>query len=272
MAWDRDVVTSFEDWFDYDRDGKLNIFEETEMYESMEREYKATMDSLSCFDGPLRREESEDSGTESSHSGTSYSGPVYFGHEIVYVPKAADVKKIKPAEEDEKFNFKEELESALIVLGVLFLLTMILVAFCMPKSSSRRCYVRGCNEIAVEGSEYCAQHKLATPIPSSDSSSTGKNTTSGTSSGRSTTSSYSSGRSSSGTGSYSSSGSHSSSGSYSGSGSSGSSYRRSSGGSTVYNTLDFDPDDYDTPEDYADDAWGVDFDDWDDAYDYWEDY
>ena len=33
-----------------------------------------------------------------------------------------------------------------------------------------------------------------------------------------------------------------------------------------------DPADYDDPEDYADDAWGVDFDDWDDAYDYWEDY
>lgn len=33
-----------------------------------------------------------------------------------------------------------------------------------------------------------------------------------------------------------------------------------------------DPDDYDNPEDFADDAWGLDFDDWDDAYDYWEDY
>ncbi len=33
-----------------------------------------------------------------------------------------------------------------------------------------------------------------------------------------------------------------------------------------------DPADYDDPEEYADDAWGVDFDDWDDAYDYWEDY
>lgn len=33
-----------------------------------------------------------------------------------------------------------------------------------------------------------------------------------------------------------------------------------------------DPDDYDCPEDFADDAWGLDFDDWDDAYDYWENY
>ena len=33
-----------------------------------------------------------------------------------------------------------------------------------------------------------------------------------------------------------------------------------------------DPDDYDSPEDFADDAWGMDFDDWDEAYDYWEDW
>lgn len=43
-------------------------------------------------------------------------------------------------------------------------------------------------------------------------------------------------------------------------------------GNTTYNSLNFDPDDYDSPEDFADDAWGVDFDDWDDAYDYWENY
>ena len=39
-----------------------------------------------------------------------------------------------------------------------------------------------------------------------------------------------------------------------------------------YNTLNNDPADYDDPEEYADDAWGDDFDDWDEAYDYWEDY
>jgi len=33
---------------------------------------------------------------------------------------------------------------------------------------------------------------------------------------------------------------------------------------------DFDPDDYDDPDEYADDAWGNDFEDWDDAYDAWE--
>ncbi len=36
--------------------------------------------------------------------------------------------------------------------------------------------------------------------------------------------------------------------------------------------LEFDPIDYDDPDEYADDAWEIDFDDYDDAYDYWEDY
>ncbi|MBQ9887128.1 MAG: hypothetical protein IJM37_09755 [Lachnospiraceae bacterium] len=39
-----------------------------------------------------------------------------------------------------------------------------------------------------------------------------------------------------------------------------------------YSDLINDPADYDNPDDYADDAWGVDFDDWDDAYDFWENY
>lgn len=34
----------------------------------------------------------------------------------------------------------------------------------------------------------------------------------------------------------------------------------------------FDPDDYDSPDDFADDAWGYSFDSWDDAYDFWEDW
>lgn len=33
-----------------------------------------------------------------------------------------------------------------------------------------------------------------------------------------------------------------------------------------------DPIDYDTPEEFADDAYGSDFDDWDDAYEYWDNY
>ena len=42
--------------------------------------------------------------------------------------------------------------------------------------------------------------------------------------------------------------------------------------SSSYRPLNNDPEDYDDPEEYADDAWGDDFDDWDEAYDYWEDY
>lgn len=41
---------------------------------------------------------------------------------------------------------------------------------------------------------------------------------------------------------------------------------------TVQKPYYTDPDDYDNPDDFADDAWGLDFDDWDDAYDYWENY
>ena len=60
------------------------------------------------------------------------------------------------------------------------------------------------------------------------------------------------------------------------SGSSGSGHNSSSGHSssgTYPDCYDYawDVDDYDNPDDYADDAWGVDFDDWDDAYDFWED-
>ena len=58
-------------------------------------------------------------------------------------------------------------------------------------------------------------------------------------------------------------------GGYSSSSSGGSS---GSSGKRIYNGNSYDPDDYDSPEDFADDAWGNDFDDWDDAYDYWEDW
>ena len=40
----------------------------------------------------------------------------------------------------------------------------------------------------------------------------------------------------------------------------------------TYNELNYDPADYDDPDDYAEDAWGEDFDDYDDAYDYLEYY
>ena len=46
----------------------------------------------------------------------------------------------------------------------------------------------------------------------------------------------------------------------------------SSSSKKVYNSLNYDPEDYDDPDEYADDAWDEDFDDYDDAYEYWEDY
>lgn len=74
-------------------------------------------------------------------------------------------------------------------------------------------------------------------------------------------------------GGYSPSSSGSSSGSSGSSGgTSGSSGSSGSSGKRIYNGNSYDPDDYDSPEDFADDAWGNDFDDWDDAYDYWEDW
>lgn len=36
--------------------------------------------------------------------------------------------------------------------------------------------------------------------------------------------------------------------------------------------IENDPVDYDSSDDYADATYDVDFDDWDEAYDYWEDY
>lgn len=48
--------------------------------------------------------------------------------------------------------------------------------------------------------------------------------------------------------------------------------KKSSSYTKDYSDLEFDPIDYDDPDEYADDAWEVDFDDYDDAYDYWEDY
>ena len=56
--------------------------------------------------------------------------------------------------------------------------------------------------------------------------------------------------------------------------SSSSSGKTTSGSSSKkeYNTLNYDPEDYDDPYEYADDAWDEDFDDYDEAYEYWEDY
>lgn len=55
--------------------------------------------------------------------------------------------------------------------------------------------------------------------------------------------------------------------------SAGSSAKPSSGSTQKeYNSLNYDPEDYDDPDEYADDAWDEDFDSYDEAYEYWEDY
>ncbi len=46
----------------------------------------------------------------------------------------------------------------------------------------------------------------------------------------------------------------------------------SSSSKKEYNSLNYDPEDYDDPDEYADDAWDEDFDSYDEAYEYWEDY
>ena len=59
------------------------------------------------------------------------------------------------------------------------------------------------------------------------------------------------------------------------SGSSSNSYSKTTSSSSSkkeYNSLNYDPEDYDDPDEYADDAWDEDFDDYDEAYEYWEDY
>ncbi|MBO4701850.1 MAG: hypothetical protein J5625_04210 [Lachnospiraceae bacterium] len=65
--------------------------------------------------------------------------------------------------------------------------------------------------------------------------------------------------------------SSSSSGKTTSSGSSGKT-TTSSSSKKEYNSLNFDPEDYDDPDEYADDAWDEDFDSYDEAYEYWEDY
>ena len=111
--------------------------------------------------------------------------------------------------------------------------------------STNTCIVVGCSKPRAYGSYYCNEHEPKTKDAYRNSSSSSSSSDTGSSnSGSSKSSGSNSGRSSSG----------------------------SSSSTTTYNTLWNDPADYDDPEEYADDAYGEDFDDWDDAYDYWEDY
>ena len=136
--------------------------------------------------------------------------------------------------------------AGLLIFGIILIIGMIGNA---ADSLSNRCIKARCDNRRASGSSYCYIHKPYT----------GGGTTkiSG-----STTGSYSSGTSSrtynSGTRNSTETTSHYSTG--------------NSSGSRKYNTLNNDPEDYDDPEEYDDDAWGDDFEDWDEAYDYWEDY
>ena len=138
------------------------------------------------------------------------------------------------------------LAGVLLVLGIL-----IIIGSASSKNDYRNTSIEcGCDNDRAYGSSYCYIHKPYTSTGTTSSYRSGSNTSStgktGSSSSQSST-----------TNSHSSYSSHSS---------------HSSGYSTTYNTLMNDPADYDDPEEYADDAWGEDFEDWDDAYDYWEDY
>ncbi len=133
-----------------------------------------------------------------------------------------------------------------LILGLILLIALL---GNKKDSPSDRCIEPGCDSKRAQGSSYCYIHKPYTGGGSSSSSS-------------GSSSSYSSGTSSStssaGTGKATSTTSHHSTG--------------KSSDTVTYNELINDPADYDDPEEYADDAWGVDFEDWDEAYDFWEDY
>lgn len=134
--------------------------------------------------------------------------------------------------------------SGLLILGVFLIIGLIAGG---ANSSTNRCIETGCNNERASGSSYCYIHKPHN---------TGSSTKSGGNLHKSTDKIAGDDKSSGTSKAYTRT--------YSGSGTSESTRK--------YNTLNNDPADYDDPEEYADDAWGDDFDDWDEAYDYWEDY
>ena len=142
------------------------------------------------------------------------------------------------------------LAKGLLVLGIILIIGMI---GGNNDSSADTCIKSGCSNKRASGSSYCYIHKPYTGSmthnsgysSSSYSTGTGNRTTTSTATSGSTTSSYSGGSSS---------------------------RKTNTTTERTYNYLNNDPEDYDDPEEYADDAWGDDFDDWDEAYDYWEDY
>ena len=136
------------------------------------------------------------------------------------------------------------LVGVLLVVGVILIIGLIAGA---GGSSANTCIKSGCNNTRASRSSYCYIHKPYTSSGSatrSYSTETGGGSTSGTNRS-SATSSYLN---------------HGSSG------------KKSKSTTRTYNSLNNDLEDYDDPEEFADDAWRDDFDDWDEAYDYWEDY
>ncbi|MCR5847654.1 MAG: hypothetical protein K6G75_05995 [Lachnospiraceae bacterium] len=164
---------------------------------------------------------------------------------------------------------KENLKAILMLSAIVIIVPLsvvVLIFDAVENFKESRCEVRGCYKRAVDGKIYCSEHleNLFYTLYGSDNSDS---------------SSYSSYRDSyqpktSGNNSYSSGNNSSSNNNYSKKESNTSSYSHKTYDDyrEYERDLSFDPDDYDDPDEYADDAWDEDFDDYDEAYDFWEDY
>ena len=169
---------------------------------------------------------------------------------------------------------KEKKKKIIIIAAIAISLIWIAVSY-VQECVLKRCAVDGCDRFRVPFTIYCPEHQgyydlefeedpsklppmfeAPTPTPS------GKESPKPTDRPKAGAANGNADR-------YAKPYRHGRSDKYSGSGKSG---KKNKSGKKVYNDLDSDPADYDNPEDYADDAWGSDFEDWDDAYDYWEDY
>lgn len=141
-------------------------------------------------------------------------------------------------------NIKGWIKVWLIIIAMFTPLIAIIAAMVIHDEKAK-CAVSYCNDKHMSGSEYCYYHYKSNQSPKKSQSKSS-----------STSKTYSS--------TYKSN---------TGKSNVGSSTAGSSKASSKTSTKSYmnDPMDYDSPEDYADDAWGYDFDDWDDAYEYWED-
>ena len=131
-----------------------------------------------------------------------------------------------------------------LFFGAIFAGFALIIALKLISDEKAKCAVSYCHDKHMADSEYCYYHyksKLQSKWSSNKLTTGSKNSSSvaKASTGKSFTKSSSS--------------------------------SSSKGYSSSKNSKMNDPMEYDSPEDYADDAWGTDFDDYDDAYDYWED-